>query len=112
MNYERRIGMLLYPILEGYVKLLLAMPSLLLGVIVIGLLIMGFIGLSEIRNAIFAILATPVGFYFLCYFLKIVGEMNVIIGVICIIIRLVIDISIICSVIMIIRYFMIGKVKK
>ena len=104
--------MILYPILQGYVNVLLKLPTLLVGVIIVGLLILGFIGLSEIRNAIFAILTAPIGLFLICYLAKVAGELHLVIMIASIIIRLAVDISIIFFGIMIVRYFKVGKVKK
>ena len=99
--------MIFYPILELYFKLMISLPNFIWGIGIIALFLIGYIGLSEIRNAILAIIGLPMLAYLICYACK---EISIIpaLTVIGIIFRLMIDLLIIKGIVEVIRLIM-GK---
>lgn len=100
--------MILYPILKWYFDLVLALPSIIWGIVIIGALALGFFGFSELRTFIFWIFGGPLVLFLVCDLCK--GAQSIpLLGIFAVGLRLVIDAVFIGGIVKIIKFFLVGK---
>ena len=100
--------MILYPILKWYFDLMLSLPSIIWGIVIVGALILGFLGFAELRSLILSIFLGPLGLYLICNFCK--GAQTIpFLGILAVIFRIAVDVVVIGGIIKLVKFFLVGK---
>ena len=100
--------MILYPILKFYFDLMLSLPSIIWGIVIVGALVLGFFGFSELRSCILLLFLSPLGLYLFCDICK-ASQSIPFFGIFAFLIRIVIDAVIIGGIIKLIKFFLAGR---
>ena len=92
--------MLLYPILEWYFHFAIALPTWVWGIVLVVLLVLGILGLPEMRNLVLTLIGGPMLLYLICYVCKAARPLPLL-GLFGIILRIAIDLLVAWSLIMV-----------